>query len=920
MKKNIYSILLITFLSCLSLWAQNTAQPSEIDIYNELNIYANAKYYPGVIEQAELLEKKFPGSVFIVPARVEKANALIILNRYEQAEETLSKVLASIHFGDEVYARSWYYLGKAYYYGKDYISALNAFYTACDVENREEKKEYYHSSLFFSGRIYFFMELYDKAVPLFEYVVANGNYYSKPEYDESLQKLCFAYNSCGMYDKAISLYSKLEPQSFSEGVYSALTIYAADAYEKKGQVQKAYEVLNSNENQDFKEMLAAFRLNLGVAAYGKKDYDGALNYLKLAQETSSQDVLLNAYIYEQKIALDRGGAGAAEVVRQSLEENQAKFTQSQVPGALDSYNALMMRCVAFSGGDAAEVQAIYEKIAEPRPKDAYVVCTALSKKNAAQAEQIIAPFAKNTDCARLYASLLAKNGKYAAAAEQYGTLYKKNYLSNAEKIEYAKVLYRQKKWTEARDTAVSANHTVSAYIAGLCEFNLANYKTATDYLTRYVNSKPKNEQYKKTAQFYRGLSFYKIQSYKDSYSIFADYVKAYTVNDSYRYRAYEFAAKSALMNSDLKNAAVMARGMIDASSTVEQKQNAVIYCADIYSDCRDYDSAIKLLSAYTKDDSDFAVQCLLATAKVYEKKGELKNADSTYQSVMTKFPGTAAAEDAAYRCGEIYYSAQKYEEAETRFTKYIYSFVNGKYSDAAWYFSGDCNMKLLKYDNAIMQNNTLVSKYPDSIYSYGAYKNLLQAYYAQEDYRSALMTARTLVQKYNSQAQAEGMGQRIIELERIVGGDDRSIVEKNSEYERAGKTSTKKGRNAGSELVQLYAANGDSKQAFELASELLKYQKDADEMLNAAKNAEYVAGYYYNQGQNSLAAESYLKAAEYYRAGGSQDTDKAAGALYSAVDAFMAAGMTGDARVTANLLVELYPDTKQGKKVMDLLK
>ena len=920
MKKKIYSIFLIIFLSCLALWAQNTAQPSEIDIYNELNIYANAKYYPGVIEQAELLEKKFPGSVFIVPARVEKANALIILNRYEQAEETLSKVLASIHFGDQAYARSWYYLGKAYYYGKDYISALNSFYTACDVENREEKKEYYHSSLFFSGRIYFFMELYDKAVPLFEYVIANGEYYSRPEYDESLQKLCFAYNSLGMYDKTISLYSKLEPQSFNQSVYSALTIYAADAYEKKGQVQKAYEDLNSNDNEDFAEMLAAFRLNLGVAAYGKKDYDGALNYLKLAQETSSQDVLLNAYIYEQKIELDRNGAGAVEAVRQSLVENESRFTQSQVPGALDSYNALMMRCVAFAGGDAAEVLAIYRKISEPRPKDAFVVCTALSKKDTVQAEQIIAPFARNTDCARLYAGLLAQNGKYAAAAEQYSALYKKNLLGNAEKIEYAKVLYRQKKWKEARDTALSANHTVSAYLAGLCEFNLTNYKTASEYLTRYVNLKAKSAQYQKTALFYRGLSFYKIQSYKDSYSIFADYVKAYTANDSYRYRAYEFAAKSALMNSDLKNAALMARGMIDAASSEEQKQNAVIYCADIYSDCHDYDSAIKLLSAYTKDDSNFAVQCLLATARVYEKKGELKNADSTYQTVITKFPGTAAAEDAAYRSGEIYYSVQKYEEAEERFTKYIYSFVNGKYSDAAWYFSGDCNMKLLKYDNAIMQNNTLVSKYPDSIYSYGAYKNLLQAYYAQEDYRSALMTARTLVQKYNSQAQADGMGQRIIELERIVGGDDRSIVEKNSEYERAGKTSTKKGRNAGSELVQLYAANGDSKKAFELAVELLKYQKDADEMLNAARNSEYVAGYYYNQGQNSQAAESYLKAAEYYRAGGSQDTDKAAGALYSAVDAFMAAGMTGDARVTANLLVELYPDTKQGKKVMDLLK
>ncbi len=904
----------------MGLFAQTASAPSELDIYNEINIYSNAKYYPGVIEQTELLEKNFPGSVFIVPARVEKANALIVLNRYEQAEETLLDVLSSIHFGDEAYARSWFYLGKAYYYGKDYISALNAFYTACDVENREETKEYYYPSVLYAGRINFFMELYDKTVPLLEYVAANGSHYTKAEYDEALQKLCFAYNSCTDYDKTIYLYSKLEPQDFSQSVYAALTIYTADAYEKKGLVEKAYEVLNSNQNQDFKEMLAAFRLNLGVAAYGKKDYDAALEYFKQARDTESEAVLLNAFVYEQKIALDKNGAAAAGEVRAALEQNEAMFLGSELSGAQDSYNALIMRCAAFDGGTADEVLALYQKIQEPCAQDAYTVCVMLAGKNPVLAEQLIAPFAKNTDCARLYAAVLAQNGKYEASAGQYAALNKKSVLSNAEKIEYAKVLYRQKKWKEARDTAASANHTVSAYLAGLCEFNMANYKSACDYLTHYINSKPKNEQYKKTAQFYRGLGYYRNQSYKDSYTVFADYVKTYTANDSYRYRAYEFAAKSALMNSELKNAAAMARGMIDASMTPAQKQNAVIYCADIYSDCRDYDSAIKLLSAYTKDDSDFAVQCLLATAKVYEKKGELKNADSTYQTVMTKFPGTAAAEDAGYRCGEIYYSAQKYEEAESRFTKYIYSFVNGKYSDAAWYFSGDCNMKLLKYDNAIMQNNTLVTKYPDSIYSYGAYKNLLQAYYAQEDYRNALITAKLLVQKYHSQAESDGMGQRIIELERIVGGDDRAIVEKNSEYERAGKTSTKKGRNAGSELVQLYAANGDSKQAYELALELLKYQKDGDEMLNAAANAEYVAGYYYSQGQNAKAAEYYLKAAEYYRASGSKDSDRAASVLYSAVDAFMAAGMTGDARVTANLLVELYPDTKQGQKVMNLLK
>ena len=91
-------------------------------------------------------------------------------------------------------------------------------------------------------------------------------------------------------------------------------------------------------------------------------------------------------------------------------------------------------------------------------------------------------------------------------------------------------------------------------------------------------------------------------------------------------------------------------------------------------------------------------------------------------------------------------------------------------------------------------------------------------------------------------------------------------------------------------------------------------------MTFAAQNAECVAVYYHDRGQNQQAAEYYLKAAEYYRAGGTGNADNAASVLYSAVDAFVAAGMMGDARVTANLLVELYPDTKQGKKVMNLLK
>lgn len=894
------------------------AAPSELDIYNELNIFSNAGYYPGVIVQAELLEDNYPESVFIVDARIAKGEALTILKRYEEAEKTLEAVLSSIHFGTQNYAKCWYYLGLAYYYDGDYTNALSSFHTACDVEQRENKIQYYPMAILYSGRIYYFMELYEKALPLFEYVVANGGYFTKGEYDEALQKLLFSYNSCGQYKNTISLYSKLSPQDYPDKVYAGLTIYAADAYEKTGDVSQAYQILNKNQNDDFKEMLSVFRLNLGAAAYSKKDYDTALEYFTLAEESTKQEILLPCFIYRQKIALDKGGKNALPQVEEALELNKERVFAyaDDIPGLADSYWALKLRC-ADSAQTALEA---FNQIEKPAAKDAYTAAYRLASKDSLAAEELIAPFASDSSCARLYAKLLSQNAKYEAASEQYSNLLKAKKLDGNDRLEYAKVLYRLQKWQAAYDQAIAANKYQGFYIAGLCKYNLTQYNAAYEQLTKYINSKNTTAKYARLAQYYRGASSYKTSDYKNAYKIFAAFTTDYKERDSFLYKACELGAKSALMNGELKNAAAMAEKLIDASMTLEQKENAIIYCSEIYSDCKDYDKAIKILADYTQDDSLFAIRCILASAEVYEKKGDLQSADAAYNKITTNYAGTENAEYAAYRSGEIYYAAQKYNEAQTRFTRYIYDYVNGKYADAAWYFSGDCNMKLGQLDLAIMQNTNLVSKYPQSIYSYGAYKNLLQAYYSQENYRDALSTARLLVRDYKDQASSDGIGQKVLELECIVSGTDRAIVEKNSEYERAGKTASVKGRIAGSELVQLYAEHNYNDEAYKLALELLNYQKDGAEMYYAAQNADFVAAYNDKAGKPEKAAEYYLKAAEYYRASGRDDSDKAAAALYSATAAFMSAGLQGDAQVTAKLLVELYPQTKQGKKVMDLVK
>ena len=57
----------------------------------------------------------------------------------------------------------------------------------------------------------------------------------------------------------------------------------------------------------------------------------------------------------------------------------------------------------------------------------------------------------------------------------------------------------------------------------------------------------------------------------------------------------------------------------------------------------------------------------------------------------------------------------------------------------------------------------------------------------------------------------------------------------------------------------------------------------------------------------------YLKAAEYYR--NVKNNSGAASALYGAAEAFAAEGLKGDARETAALLKELYPQSIQAERV-----
>lgn len=944
-------------LLCVSLGFSQELDSIEITLYSEINTYVNQGYYPGVIEKVEQMEQNYPESVFIIPSRLSKSEALIQLGRYEEAEESLNKVLPAMYFGNEDLDKCWYLFGKTQFYLDKKDKALQSFYNCCTTAKKADNYRYYHSAVFYSGRIYYLQENYQEAEPLFEYVVTHGKNFGKNDYYEACQKLILCYNSLKQYDKTISLYEQLDLSAFPVSVSSFINFYGAEAYEKTGDYLKAYnlycglienkdrglavsslknaylishaqkldvntsDLLNKiKENQEgFSSILSDFWTRLGIDAYNSKDFKKARECFNYAQENKTEDTDLVIQLYEIKMKLDEGlTPEQAKKVCVGMYALESRINASKVPHIQDSYYSILLHCRALNNEWVA-VKSCFDNILYPDDEALYYGAAAYFKTgNYAEAESIIKD-CKLPKAAALHANILGRQNRNQEAAEIYVALNASRSLSNEDRLEFAKVLYNQKKYDAAYKHAKTANQPHSTYICGLCSIKTGNWADAIVQLDTYYKKYSKEYGYGDEAFFYKSLAEYKSADYKKAYADFEYFGNLSTPNLSYIRRAYSYAAKSAVLMGDYEKASVQAEKLRKISFNEKDKQEAIIFCAEIYTDSGNYNQAVNTLEPYTRGKSDFALKCLYSLADIYERKGDLAKSDELYEKIFNEFPKTVEAEESLYRRGELYLSRRNYAEAEIRFTAYLNNYANGTYADAAYYYCGDCNLQLKNYSKSVMQNKTLISRYPKSTYCYGAMKNILEAFYAEEKYGEALTIAQQIEKKYPIQAVSDGVNKKVIELEKIVGGTDRHIVEKQAEYDKNGNTSTKKGRNAGSELVKLYAVYGSRQDAFNLAMELIPLQKERDEFYSKAENCDFVAAYYKETGDNSNAASMYLKAAEYYRSSGNDKTNKAAAALYAAVDCFASENMRGDAQQTAALLIKLYPESRQARSVNSLL-
>ena len=923
---------LIIFLISAFCFAQQVS--SDVQLYNEVKQTFENGFYPGTVSAADKLQKNYPESTFTHNALAYKGEALINMESYDEAVKTLEAAIAYMYSGSAEIIRSTYLLGRAYYHKGDYNSAIEKLYLACKLCLTNDSMEWYGQSLLYSGRAFYKLEQYKNALPLFEYVVSNGKNYSSSEYTEGLQKLFISYNKSGNSQKTISLFEKLNQQDFEKEIYFTLLLYYGDACAEAKQYQKAYDaycrvlesgleglavtalkkayVISSENNladsgeilattkenfKDNQELLNEFWLRLAVDEYNAKNYSKSENYLSNLDAEATSEFYLLQNLYSAKIILEQNRP--VNIAEEKLLSVESLVKKSQTENINDSFYSALLQC-KLQSEKWEELPAVYAKIKSPDDNAKYAISSYYYKKG--QYDKV------DSSCGELFASALCKMGRYEAACSEYARL-------NSLSFDYAMALFLSGRYEQAYKISATGDSDKKDYLCGLSCINLRQWKKASVHFASYISKNSSSQDFAILSLYYKGYAEYNSAEFKNAYSSFVRFAMESPVKEnSYVLKSYEYAVKAALQNGDYKYASIQAGNLVKYSKDGEQKHNAVILSAEIFSDYENYDSAIELLAPYTSGRDEFAAQTIFMTAKIFERQNKLAQADLNYRRIYEELPKSSYAEEAMYRSGEAYYAHEKYSDAYSKFTSYIYKYTSGNFSDAALYYGGDCALRLGESDRAIMMNRTLLQKYPASVYLYGANKNLLSAYYTQENYAQALQIARNLLKDFPQQAADDEIGKRLVELEKIVNGTDRRVAEKETEFSRLGGDSTAAGRHAGSELVRLYAESlYTQKDAYELAGRLLAKQTSNSELADAAGNAEFIADYERRNGDNTKSAQMYLRAAEYYR--GVKNTQGAASSLYGAAEAFAAEGLYGDARETAKLLKELYPDTIQAERV-----
>ncbi|WP_407400391.1 tetratricopeptide repeat protein [Treponema sp.] len=957
------SVVLLSAFLCFAGPADSASGDSWI--FSEIVTAYSGAAYPSVIEHANSLVSNYPDSIYCYKALLYKGESLCFLGRYAEAEPVLARASGSDDV--DVQVQAFYWLGRTRLAMQKNVEAVDSFYRCCEISSQKKiskkSEHYYNMALYYAGETYFVSEEFDKCIPVFESVILRGDSYPVGAYSDSFTMLFKSYLAEKKYSSLISLYRKTPEMKSAPlaDLYAELSLLASNAYEKTGDYRNAwgccvkalscadeavsseafrtaYRISGPYEKQTGKStsdvfesvsgklsanpaLLAEFWTRVATDCFENGDYENASRYFDKAESYDGEKKYVSLIsLYRARLkgnTLDL--IGKVDRNNELYADYEASFAE-QYASVGDWPNCHNHGKNAY---DSIDVALADENLS--RKAAYYYAMGLLNCGKIMEAEKVLdggkVKFKKDEPFfvgrQKILARIYSLSGREEKAIETYRSL--DDDLNGEEIADYAKVLFSCGYLTSSKREGLRSRTDEGKYIAALSCFNLKEWKYAESLFSEYLRSNSKsNREY---AVFYLGYCQYKLEK-----SSVCDTLENFSVNYPGHLLCYNAAivcANSAIAMGDYEKAVRQSSLAMSLSRNSSEREHATLLTSSIYADSGDYERAVAILTPYLKDSSEFSIACRYQVALLYSRSGKIGESDRYFNEIHVRFSSSKYAEESTYRRAELFYTAEKYQNAIIRFDEYRKAYPKGNFYESAVFYSADCQRRTGNSRDAILSYELLLVEYPKSAYAYASSKALVQLYKEAGNVPKAKENCdRMLASAMNDEQKAEARSESKLLSGLAESGSNPKFALKNR-YESLGKQKTRDGRIAGTELADyIWNTEGNLDEAVEVAERIYAEQiKKANvdvECLYAARNGIILAQADRQGGEYVSSANFFLAAAKYARQGG--DDVLASRALYGAAEAFETAGKKGDARSVADKLVELYPNTEYAKSVRELIK
>lgn len=462
-------------------------------------------------------------------------------------------------------------------------------------------------------------------------------------------------------------------------------------------------------------------------------------------------------------------------------------------------------------------------------------------------------------------------------------------------------------------------YSLSRYLAGICGVRAGEWSFAASAFSRFEAVRGASyPDLAPWAAFYLAWSLNRSGRGEEALAAFTRYLDRWPTHE----RAWQAATAAALAASQNpsagKDPVALANLAVSRAPTRADRADSMILRATLLVDRGDLAGAVRDLpgivdGSLTGGPTPSASRAQFLLADIAFRSNDFDLAVKRWQYLADTFPSDPLAEESLYLMGDARYIQGSWKEAGNLLSRYRLAWPNGRFLAAALREGGESWNRAGSPDLAILWWEDLLKKFPAGSAAPGTMRDLSQAYRSRKDWGAALRVAKSYRERFPKEAALDGMDAEIEELEGLQSGEPGGIAAKLAEYAKAGRAGTAAGCAVGLSLAREYLADWNTRESGRaiLAELVDKAPKSPDGVGAADRRARaeamsLLANMYRDDGAFAKASPLFLSAGAWFAA---LDPERAAEALYGAVDSFLQSGSPADARKTLETMQKTWPDS-----------